>query len=39
MILGLLTAVTTNIATQMFLSGAAASITLLCVGTKVSKRK
>lgn len=39
MILGLLTAITANIATQMFLSGAAASITLLCVETKVSKRK
>lgn len=39
MILSLVTAITTKVATEMFLSGAAASITFLCVGTKVGKRK
>ena len=39
MILSLVAAITTKLATEMFLSGAAASITFLCAGTKVRKRK
>lgn len=39
MILGLIAAITTKVATEMFLSGAVASITLLTIGTKVKKRK
>lgn len=39
MILSLVAAITTKVATEMFLSGAASSITFLCVGTKAGKRK
>ena len=39
MILSLVTAITTKVAVEMFLSGAAASVTFLCVGTKAGKRK
>ncbi len=39
MFLSLVAAITTKLATEMFLSGAAASITFLCAGTRVRKRK
>lgn len=39
MILSLVAAITTKVATEMFLSGAAASITFLCAGTRARKRK
>ena len=39
MILSLVAAITTKLATEMVLSGAAASITFLCAGTRARKRK
>lgn len=39
MFLGLIAAFTAKAATELFISGAAASIALLTVGTKVKKRK
>ena len=39
MFLSLVACITTKIAVEMFMGGAAASISLLCVGSKVSKRK
>ena len=39
MFLGLIASITTKLAIEMFMSGAAASISLLCVGSKVKKRK
>ncbi len=39
MIMGLIAGITTKAAIEMFMAGATASITLLCAGTKVRKRK
>ena len=39
MFLSLVAAITTKLATEMFLSGAETSITFLCAGTRVRKRK
>ena len=39
MFLSLIACITTKVAIEMIMSGAAASISLLCVGSKVKKRK
>ena len=39
MFLSLIASITTKVAIEMIMSGAAASISLLCVGSKVKKRK
>ena len=39
MFLALVASLTTKVAIEMIMSGAAASISLLCVGSKVRKRK
>lgn len=39
MFVALVASITTKVAIEMLMSGAAASISLLCVGSKVRKRK
>ena len=39
MFLALVASITTKVAIEMLMSGATASISLLCVGSKVRKRK